>query len=190
MESSAGVMKVGVEEPVHDELEAQEEADVAKPLPTPDMPTRSEFLDHCVTHTPYRSWCRHCREGRGREFGHRSQHRGPREVTTVSFDYAFVGDKGEIISKEQAESDESSITILAVRDSETKSVFGHVVPQKGIDSKRFAVDAIVNDILWLGHTKVVLKSDNEPAILKLLIESLRELRVNGLEKVMLSLIHI
>ena len=42
----------------------------------------------------------------------------------------------------------------------------------------------MNDILWLGHTKVVLKSDNEPAILKLLIESLRELRVNGLEKVM------
>ena len=59
----------------------------------------------------------------------------------MSFDYAFVGDKGEIINKEQAESDESSITVLAVRDSETKSVFGHVVPQKGIDSKRFAVDA-------------------------------------------------
>ena len=111
-------------------------------------------------------------------------HRGPREVTTVSFDYAFVGDKGEIINKEQAESDENSITILAVRDSETKSVFGHVVPQKGIDSKMLAVDAIVNDILWLGRTKVVLKSDNEPLILKLLIESLRELRVNGLEKVM------
>ena len=63
-------------------------------------------------------------------------------------------------------------------------MFGHVVPQKGIDSKKFAVDAIVNDILWLGHTKVVLKSDNEPAILKLLIESLRELRANGLQRVM------
>ena len=50
------------------------------------------------------------------------------------------------------ENDESSVTILPVGDSETKSVFGHVVPQKGIDSKRFAVDAIVNDILWLEHT--------------------------------------
>lgn len=65
LESSDGVMKVGVEEPAHDELEAQEEADVAKPLPTPDMPTPSELLDLCVTHTPYQSWCRHCREGRG-----------------------------------------------------------------------------------------------------------------------------
>ena len=33
-------------------------------------------------------------------------------------------------------------------------------------------------------TRVMLKNDNEPAILKLLIESLRELRVNGLEQVM------
>ena len=100
----------------------------------------------------------------------------------MSFDYALIGDKGEITNNEQAESDESSITILAVRDSETKSVFGYVVPQKGIDSKKCVVDAIVKDIFWLGHAKVVLKSDNEPAILKLRIESLRELRVNGLER--------
>ena len=59
-----------------------------------------------------------------------------------------------------------------MRDSETKAVFGHVVPRKGIDDKRFAVDALVSDIVWLGHTKVILKSDNEPAILKLLSESL------------------
>ena len=28
----------------------EEEADVSRPLPTPEMPTRSEFEDHCVTH--------------------------------------------------------------------------------------------------------------------------------------------
>ena len=98
--TSVGVMKVGVGDPRHDELDAQEEADVAKPLLTPDMLTRSELLDHCVTHTPYRCWCRHCVEGYGREFGHRSRTRGPHEVTTVSFDYAFIGGKGEIVSKE------------------------------------------------------------------------------------------
>ena len=72
----------------------------------------------------------------------------------MSFDYAFIGDKGEIMSKEQSEADESSITILAVRDSDTKAVFGHVVPQKGIDSKKIAVDAIVSDIVSLGQTKL------------------------------------
>ena len=85
------------------------------------------------------------------------------------------------MNREKAEADEGSVTILAVRDSATKAVFGHVVPRKGIDEKKFAVDALVSDIVWLGHTKVVLKSDNEPAILKLLSESLRVLRTQGLE---------
>ena len=35
---------------------------------------------------------------------------------------------------------------------------------------------------WLSYNKVVLKSDNEPAIVKLLAETLRELRVQGLEQ--------
>ena len=52
-----------------EELEAAaEEEDVVCPpcLPTPYQPTRSEYLDHCVTHYPFRAWCRHCLEGRGR----------------------------------------------------------------------------------------------------------------------------
>ena len=36
----------------------------------------------------------------------------------------------------------------------------------------------------VGYTKVILKSDNEPAILKLLVESLRELQIVGLEQAM------
>ena len=114
--ASVGVMGEIAGVSSHDELEAQneEEAMVAKPLPTPDTPTRSEFLDHCVTHTPYRSWCKHCFEGRGREFGHASRPHGPREAPTISFDYAYVGDKGEITSREQAEAEEGSVTILCV----------------------------------------------------------------------------
>ena len=106
--ASVGVMGESVEENGHDKLEAQdeEEAMVATPLPTPDTPTRSEVLDHCVTHTPYRSWCKHCIEGRGREFGHNSRAHGAREAPTISFDYAYVGDKGEITSREQAEAEE------------------------------------------------------------------------------------
>ena len=73
-----------------EEFEAEEESEVVRQLPTPDMPTRSEFLDHCVTHYPYRSWCKHCVEGRGREFPHRLHDVSARGVPTVSFDYAFV----------------------------------------------------------------------------------------------------
>ena len=45
---------------------AEEEAEAVQRLPTPDMPTRSEMLDHCATHVPFRVWCPHCVEGRGR----------------------------------------------------------------------------------------------------------------------------
>ena len=55
-----------------DELvEAEEEAAPVSSLPSPDMPTQSERDDHDLTHYPYRSWCRHCVEGRGVEMRHR-----------------------------------------------------------------------------------------------------------------------
>ena len=44
--------------------------------------------------------------------------------------------------------------------------------------------SIVDGVAWLGYTKVVLKTGNEPAILKLLQESLRDLRIEGFAQVM------
>ena len=50
-----------------------------------------------------------------------------------------------------------------------------MLPRKGIDDKRYAVDKVVEDVLWLGYSKVLLKSENEPAIVKLLKEALGSL---------------
>ena len=61
-------------------------------------------------------------------------------------------------------------------------MFAHAVPKKRVDDKRFAVDIIVDDVLWLGYAKVILKSDDEPAIIKLLKEALAALKVSGLEQ--------
>ena len=75
----------------NEEIEAideEEEADVPVCLLAQYQPSRSEFLDHCVTHYPFRAWCRHCLEGRGREFGH-GNHNGTKEhnaCPVVSFD--------------------------------------------------------------------------------------------------------
>ena len=52
-----------------------------------------------------------------------------------------------------------------MRYNRSKAVFAHLVPVKGADEGGFAVKAIVDDIVWFGYTKVVLKTDNEPAIL-------------------------
>ena len=69
--------------------------------------------------------------------------------------------------------------MLVVRDDKSKSVSGYVVPQKGIDEKGFALSLLVEDVRWLGFSKLILKIDNEPAIVKLLSEALRELRPEG-----------
>ena len=84
----------------------------------------------------------------------------------------------------EADVEDGAIKILVIRDNKSKAVFAHVVPKKGVDEDGFAVKCIVDDVKWLGYTKVVLKTYNEPAILKLLQETLRDLRIEGLDQVM------
>ena len=175
-----------------EELEAaveEEESQPLKRLSTPCQPTQSEYDDHSVTHCPYRSWCSHCREGRGQEFGHSAVEKDPRRVPLIAFDYAGISDQGEVRqvgSELQFEpGDESATRILVIKDDKSQYCFAHVVPCKGVDKDRFTVECIVNDIIWMGYTKVLLKCDNEPAILKLLVEALWYLRAKGeLEQVM------
>ena len=69
-----------------------------------------------------------------------------------------------------------------VKDTRSKSVFAFAVPQKGIDQKRFAVDAFVESVLWFGYGRVILKSDNAPSIINLLQEAMRALKVKGIDQ--------
>ena len=102
----------------------------------------------------------------------------------MSFVCCFIGDKGDIVNQIEADEEPGSIKVLVVRDNRSKAVFAHTVPVKGADEGGFAVKAIVDDVVWLGYAKIVLKTDNEPAILKLLQESLRDLRIAGVDQVM------
>ncbi len=46
----------------------------------------------------------------------------------------------------------------------------HVQPrreEKGVEDDRYSVDKLVEDVEWLGYNKIILKSDNGPAILAL-----------------------
>ena len=64
------------------------------------------------------------------------------------------------------------------KDSQTKTVFAHTVPCKCSRNDGYAVARVAEDIGWLGHKRISLKSDNEPAILKLLKDSLKTARVD------------
>ena len=65
-------------------------------------------------------------------------------------------------------------------------MFAHAAPCNGSGNDGYAVSRVAEDVGWLGHKRVILTSDNEPAILKLLKDSLNTARVevDELEQVM------
>ncbi len=69
------------------------------------------------------------------------------------------------------------VKCVVVRCYETKCVFGHVIPQKGSDEDGFTVNLITGDIGWLGHTKLILKTDQEKSLVSLVSRALLTLRV-------------
>ena len=80
------------------EAEAEEEpadAGVRKPIKMndPAEPSDEERRQHDLTHLPYRSWCRHCVGGRGKEAPHRRQECHS-ELPELHLDYAFMEDEG------------------------------------------------------------------------------------------------
>lgn len=72
---------------------------------------------------------------------------------------------------------------LVIRCYESKNVFAHVVPCKGDDEDKFVANLAVEDLSWLGHVKLILKSDQEKALVALITRAVDILRfkVEGLE---------
>ena len=67
-----------------------------------------------------------------------------------------------------------------MRDSKSGSTFAHGVPRKGLDDKGFIVPCVADDVAWFGYSRDILKLDNEPAIVAVLKETLKAVRVDGL----------
>ena len=140
-------------------LSSHEEVHESAPIAvasSPKEPTQQERDEHEATHLPYRSWCKHCVRGRGRSEAHKQlQADKSHTVPHVSMDYCFMGQ------------DESKcLPILVIRDHASKFVYSHVVPCKGTSHAYPAAQAF-SDIEQLGHSKIVLKNDQEPAIVDL-----------------------
>ena len=155
--------------------------------PDPGEPTVSQIEDHrACGHWPYRSWCPECIKARGGCEQHRRRTEA-KGISVFSFDYLFLDEAGNMIRREDVtENTAVALTILVAHDSKGKACFAHVVPQKGIDAEHYAVDALMRDVAWLGYTHISLRSDNEPAIVKLLQHALTEARytVEDLEQIL------
>ena len=101
-------------------------------------------------------------------------------IPIIAFDYMFVL-KGRIAMRHEATEDEQKaavMKILVVKDSKSRSIFSHVVKRKGVEEDGYSVKRLKEDLEWLGYTKVILKSDGERAIVRLLQETLRAMKTN------------
>lgn len=122
-------------------------------------PTETERRQHALTHLPFRAWCRHCVAARAANSPHRVPvDRGDLSVPSVSYDYCFLRNA----------TGSTSATTLVSRDRDTGLLAAHVVPCKGSDAE-WVVKQAIRDLERMGiRGKVVLKSDQEPAIVEML----------------------
>ena len=119
----------------------------------PPKPSRAEVEEHYATgHAAYRSWCEHCVAGRGRDAPHSGAPEG--ELPEVGVDYAYLGPEG------------SRVTLLCCKDKRTGCPAATQVPSKGVDA--YALSFLVGWLRSLGWKRLIMRSDNERALLSLL----------------------
>jgi hypothetical protein len=126
----------GIDDDVQEELEADDEVQkgirkTAK-LGEPREPTAEERNEHEMTHLPYRSWCRHCVRGRGKEAAHRRQGPSEGELHELHFDFAFMGEEDE---------PGKCVTMLVVRERSSRMTLATAVPSKS--TGQFVVNRVM-----------------------------------------------
>ena len=69
------------------------------------------------------------------------------------------------------------IKCLALRGAKTKAILAHVLPCKGAGEEQYAANLVAEAVEWMGHTRVIIKADNEPALQALVRQALDVMRV-------------
>ena len=162
-QSSSAAAAADPEEEMHDDEGIQSGARLPMKVQDPKLPTPEEVKEHALTHLPYRAWCPHCVRGKGKSMQHRQSKDKP-GIREIHVDYCFMG-KAE---------DHRPKCIVVAKDRETRMVMASVVPLKGASHEFPArrIRAFVNE-LGCEHVDIIIKSDQEPAIIDLVREVAR-----------------
>ena len=144
----------------------------------PVKPTAAEVERHRIAHYPYRRWCRECLEGQAVGDGHKASPSQPL-FPIVGIDYFYITKDSKFVMKGETEEAnlEGAVKCLIIRDRMTKCIFAMVVPQKGVDEERWIVRQVVDAIEWLGHAKILIKSDQERSLVSLVKQAMKDLKV-------------
>ena len=173
------------------------EVEPLRTAPNPILPSAADVEEHRLTHWPFRSWCKFCNLGRGTGEQHRRDAEKQRSIAIVGIDYWYI--TSSIMKKrselEQAEDSEGEVQLTAAREDgsiikcivvrchQSKNTFAHFIPCKGADEDKYVANLLVTDISWMGHTRLILKSDQEVSLLALVTQILQvmKFKVEGLE---------
>ena len=139
---------------------------VARVLPEPKKPTREEVARHNLTHLPYRSWCPHCLACRRNNAAHHKSSSEERSLPLFVSDYCFV-----------RKPDEKLVTILVGRLYPSRAVFAAVCDAKGPDDP--VTDRLATFFRETGHSHIVYKSDQEPALVATIAEAIKRSNRSG-----------
>ena len=134
-------------------------------------PSREVYEEHMRTHVPFRSWCEFCVKGKSRANMHKKGGDNVRdpiqsEVPVIAMDYTFPR------QKEDNRAEHGGMPILVMKNNRDKWVSAFVVPQKG--ACEYAVKAVARGIQNAGSNRIIVKSDQEPALKELLKAVKRE----------------
>ena len=120
----------------------------------PRVPSQDERREHELTHLPFRSWCEHCVKGRGKEEACRKMKEENAGIPEVHLDFMFMGE----------EKGGKTLAMLVGRERRSRATLSTVVPRKTTGewtAKRLT--AWLREI-GLEHSDIIIKSDNEPAL--------------------------
>ena len=133
------------------------------PLPVvlkqPKEPTPEEVARHELTHLPAAPWCEACIKGRGKDAPHQDQQGRARDsvLPVIQCDYGFL-----------TEEPEGPAVALFASCRATGSLFATLCTQKG-PKDTYTVSALASWIWELGHPRVALQGDGEPALKGVLV---------------------
>ena len=160
----------GKEESAEEDEESEAEAGQRKcvRLQDPKLPSKEEVEEHNLTHLPYRSWCRHCVRGRGKEMPHKRTTEEPTQHE-FHFDWAFPGDEEE----------EDTLKVLVGRMRGEKMTMSSVHPTK--TTGEFIAKRVLAFIRECGceMVDITVKTDQEPVIMTMVEILARERAKKG-----------
>ena len=112
---------VDADDDAYDWDEAEDDGIAPRVVRDVKTPTAKEIEEHNCTHIPSQPWCPACVAGKKPNSPHKRQAEGEHLVPEIGLDYAFL---------RESDHDET-LTILVMKDRDSKTIFADVVEMKG-----------------------------------------------------------